>query len=213
MGSTNKVVFYSCSANQRKNAETYPTFSCTFPFTSSLFLTTKTKSRQKTAPAMSSPVPETSPTAPVTNSTSPPPRDTTNSTVFQSSPPPTNTSVNTPPVPPPPAAEAPRSSTSSTGPSTPLLAALIAGIVLGVLAGVGISVCVYRRKKRKDAQRLLLAGQPSQGTSKGLLFFLILNLTYYKYSVFGEISRCSLSVSSEPINHSLRKIKSSNPFA
>jgi hypothetical protein len=75
-------------------------------------------------------------------------------------------------VPPPPAA-------GSKAPSSPVLAALIVGVILGVLAGVGISVYVYRRKKRKEAQRLLLGGQPSQVASKGLPF-LTLNCVEYK---------------------------------
>ncbi|KAL9387792.1 hypothetical protein Peur_020916 [Populus x canadensis] len=90
---------------------------------------------------MSSPAPGVSPVP--NNFTSPPPPDTTNTTVSQA-PPPKN----------------------SRAPSSPVLAALIVGVILGVLAGVGISVYVYRRKKRKEAQRLLLGGQPSQVASK-----------------------------------------------
>ncbi|KAJ6389464.1 hypothetical protein OIU77_027733 [Salix suchowensis] len=108
---------------------------------------------------MSSPAPAVS--AVPDNSTPPPPPDTTSTTVSQA-PPPTNSSGAL--VPPPPASS--KGSSGSTTPSTPVLSALIVGVILGVLAGVGISVYVYRRKKRKEAQRLLLAGQPSQGASK-----------------------------------------------
>ncbi|KAB5563921.1 hypothetical protein DKX38_003975 [Salix brachista] len=108
---------------------------------------------------MSSPAPAVS--AVPDNSTPPPPPDTTSETVSQA-PPPTNSSGAL--VPPPPAS--PEGSSRSTTPSTPVLSALIVGVILGVLVGVGISVYVYRRKKRKEAQRLLLAGQPSQGASK-----------------------------------------------
>lgn len=82
-------------------------------------------------------------------------------------------------MPPPPAAASPAGSPGSRAPSSPVLAALIVGVILGVLAGVGISVYVYRRKKRKEAQRLLLGGQPSQVASKGLPF-LTLNCVEYK---------------------------------
>ncbi|CAK7356693.1 unnamed protein product [Dovyalis caffra] len=111
-----------------------------------------------------SPVPfNSTPPPPVFNFTSPPPPDPTNPNVSQA-PPPTNSSGTL--APPPPASSSPGGSPGSARPSTPVLSALIVGVVLGVLAGVGISVCVYRRKKRKEAQRLLLAGQPSQGASK-----------------------------------------------
>ncbi|KAJ6704299.1 PROLINE-RICH RECEPTOR-LIKE PROTEIN KINASE PERK4 [Salix viminalis] len=105
---------------------------------------------------MSSPAPAVS--AVPDNSTPPPPPDTTST----QAPPPTNSSSAL--VPPPP--ESSKGSSGSTTPSTPVLSALIVGVILGVLAGVGISVYVYRRKRRKEAQRLLLAGQPSQGASK-----------------------------------------------
>ncbi|KAJ7003089.1 proline-rich receptor-like protein kinase PERK15 [Populus alba x Populus x berolinensis] len=109
---------------------------------------------------MSSPAPGVSPVP--NNSTSPPPPpDTTNTTVSQA-PPPTNSIGSL--VPSPPASLA--GSSGPTAPSTPVLAALIVGVILGVLAGVGISVYVYRRKKRKEEQRLLLGGQPSQVASK-----------------------------------------------
>ncbi|KAH8514352.1 hypothetical protein H0E87_007259 [Populus deltoides] len=119
---------------------------------------------------MSSPAPGVSPVPnnstsppPVSSLTSPPPPDTTNTTISQA-PPPTNSSGAL--VPPPPAAASPRGSSGTRAPSSPVLAALIVGVILGVLAGVGISVYVYRRKKRKEAQRLLLGGQPSQVASK-----------------------------------------------
>uniref|UniRef100_A0A6N2KX21 non-specific serine/threonine protein kinase n=1 Tax=Salix viminalis TaxID=40686 RepID=A0A6N2KX21_SALVM len=99
-----------------------------------------------------SPVPfNSTPPPPISNLTSPPPPDTTNKTASQA-----------PPLP----ASSPRGPPGPGGPSPPVLSALIVGVVLGVLAGVGISVCVYRRKKRKEAQRLLLAGQPSQEATK-----------------------------------------------
>ncbi|KAF9690004.1 hypothetical protein SADUNF_Sadunf01G0150900 [Salix dunnii] len=106
---------------------------------------------------MSSPAPGVSPfpfnsTLPplISNLTSPPPPDTTNKTASQA----------------PPLPASPGGSPGPAGPSPPVLSALIVGVVLGVLAGVGVSVCVYRRKKRKGAQRLLLAGQPSQEAAK-----------------------------------------------
>nr|TKR65627.1 hypothetical protein D5086_0000319600 [Populus alba] len=112
---------------------------------------------------MSSPSPGDSPfpfnsTPPptVSNFTSPPPPDTTNQTASQAPPPTSSNGTLTPPAYP----------SGSPGPSPPVLSALIVGVVLGVLAGVGFSVCVYRRKKRKEAQRLLLAGQPLQVASK-----------------------------------------------
>ncbi|KAJ6308871.1 hypothetical protein OIU76_018458 [Salix suchowensis] len=99
-----------------------------------------------------SPVPfNSSPPPPISNLTSPPPPDTTNKTASQA---------------PPLLASSPRGPPGPAGPSPPVLSALIVGVVLGVLAGVGISVCVYRRKKRKEALRLLLAGQPSQEATK-----------------------------------------------
>ncbi|KAJ6342572.1 hypothetical protein OIU78_010497 [Salix suchowensis] len=99
-----------------------------------------------------SPVPfNSSPPPPISNLTSPPPPDTTNKTASQA---------------PPLLASSPRGPPGPGGPSPPVLSALIVGVVLGVLAGVGISVCVYRRKKRKEALRLLLAGQPSQEATK-----------------------------------------------
>ena len=128
-----------------------------------LALSTKNYSPE-TSPEMSSPAPAVS--AVPGNSTAPPPPDTTTTTVSQV-PPPSNSSGSL--VPPPPASLAESSGRST--PSTPVLSALIVGVILGVLAGVGISVYVYRRKKRKEAQRLLLAGQPSQGASKGFAFF------------------------------------------
>ena len=113
---------------------------------------------------MSSPAPGVSPvpfnsTPPplISNLTSPPPPDTTNKTASQA----------------PPLPASPGGSPGPAGPSPPVLSALIVGVVLGVLAGVGVSVCVYRRRKRKEAQRFLLAGQPSQDATKGLLWFLL----------------------------------------
>ncbi|KAJ6696235.1 PROLINE-RICH RECEPTOR-LIKE PROTEIN KINASE PERK4 [Salix koriyanagi] len=110
---------------------------------------------------MSSPAPAVSAVPDNSTPPPPPPPDTTSTPVSQA-PPPTNSSGAL--VPPPPASS--KGSSGSTTPSTPVLSALIVGVILGVLAGVGISVYVYRRKKRKEAQRLLLAGQPSQGASK-----------------------------------------------
>ncbi|KAJ6715205.1 hypothetical protein OIU85_026685 [Salix viminalis] len=99
-----------------------------------------------------SPVPfNSTPPPPISNLTSPPPPYTTNKTASQA---------------PPLLASSPRGPRGPGGPSPPVLSALIVGVVLGVLAGVGISVCVYRRKKRKEALRLLLAGQPSQEATK-----------------------------------------------
>ncbi|KAI9401883.1 hypothetical protein POPTR_001G183000v4 [Populus trichocarpa] len=107
-----------------------------------------------------SPVPfNSTPPPPVSNLTPPPPPDTTNQTASQAPPPTNSNGTLTPP-------SYPRGSPGPAGPSPPVLSALIVGVVLGVLAGVGFSVCVYRRKKRKEAQRLLLAGQPSQVASK-----------------------------------------------
>ncbi|KAJ6308872.1 hypothetical protein OIU76_018459 [Salix suchowensis] len=69
--------------------------------------------------------------------------------------------VTLPPLSPdvtPPDVTSPASPSGPAGPSPPVLSALIVGVVLCVLAGVGISVCVYRRKKRKEAQTLLQPG-------------------------------------------------------
>jgi hypothetical protein len=106
------------------------------------------------------------PPPPVSNLTPPPPPDTTNQTASQAPPPTNSNGTLTPP-------SYPSGSPGPSGPSPPVLSALIVGVVLGVLAGVGFSVCVYRRKKSNEAQRLLLAGQPSQVASKGLFWFLL----------------------------------------
>jgi hypothetical protein len=114
-----------------------------------------------------SPVPfNSTPPPPVSNLTPPPPPGTTNQTASQAPPLTNSNGTLTPP-------SYPSGSPGPAGPSPPVLSALIVGVVLGVLAGVGFSVCVYRRKKRKEAQRLLLAGQPSQVASKGLFWFLL----------------------------------------
>ena len=113
-----------------------------------------------------SPFPFNSTPPPVSNFTSPPPPDTTNQTASQAPPPTSSNGTLTPPA-------YPSGYPGPAGPSPPVLSALIVGVVLGVLAGVGFSVCVYRRKKRKEVQRLLLAGQPSQVASKGLFWFLL----------------------------------------
>ncbi|KAJ6700901.1 PROLINE-RICH RECEPTOR-LIKE PROTEIN KINASE PERK15 [Salix koriyanagi] len=85
----------------------------------------------------------------------PPPPDTTNKTASQA----------------PPFLASPSGSPGPAGPSPPVLSALIVGVVLCVLAGLGISVCVYRRKKRKEAQTLLQPGifaeHPSTSSSMG----------------------------------------------
>ena len=172
MGSTTRVFFFACSATHVHKRRKILGCSLSLSLTHTLVLTTKNHSPE-TSPGMSSPAPGVSPVPnnstsppPVSSLTSPPPPDTT----VSQAPPPTNSSGAL--VPPPPAA-------GSKAPSSPVLAALIVGVILGVLAGVGISVYVYRRKKRKEAQRLLLGGQPSQVASKGLPF-LTLNCVEYK---------------------------------
>ncbi|KAJ6342574.1 hypothetical protein OIU78_010499 [Salix suchowensis] len=82
------------------------------------------------------------PPPPLNNPTSQPPPDTTNKTASQA----------------PLFPASPSGSPGPEGPSPPVLSALIVGVVLCVLAGLGISVCVYRRKKRKEAQTLLQPG-------------------------------------------------------
>ncbi|KAF9690006.1 hypothetical protein SADUNF_Sadunf01G0151100 [Salix dunnii] len=109
-----------------------------------------------------SPSPQNSPPSPSQQNS---PTDTTS----PPAPPPDTTTTNASPAPPLPAS--PSGSPGPAGHSPPVLSALIVGVVLCVLAGLGISVCVYRRKKRKEAQTLLQPGifaeHPSTSSSMG----------------------------------------------
>ncbi|KAJ6711630.1 PROLINE-RICH RECEPTOR-LIKE PROTEIN KINASE PERK4 [Salix purpurea] len=114
-----------------------------------------------------SPPPLYGPTSPppLYGPTSPPPL------YGPTSPPPLYGPMSPPPLYDPTSPPPPSGFPGPAGPSPPVLSALIVGVVLCVLAGLGISVCVYRRKKRKEAQTLLQPGifaeHPSTISSMG----------------------------------------------
>ncbi|KAG5229058.1 hypothetical protein IMY05_016G0157700 [Salix suchowensis] len=135
---------------------------------------------------MSSPPPLNDPTSPppLYEPTSPPPLNdpTSPSPLYDptsppplydpTSPPPLNDPTSPPPLydptPPPPRPLNNPTSPGPAGPSPPVLSALIVGVVLCVVAGLGISVCVYRRKKRKEAQTLMGSDKQNPPPTPGI---------------------------------------------